>query len=75
VPSYAEDWVTSRSGGVVSRHFDDLDAVLESDFLDNFRQLIFAFNRRQVFAAALTRLKTISLAVVADNEPCVRTVR
>jgi putative ABC transport system substrate-binding protein len=27
---------------VVSRHFDDLDAVLKSDSLDDFRQLIFA---------------------------------
>jgi hypothetical protein len=31
-----------QSGGVVSRHFDDLDAVLKSDSLDDFRQLIFA---------------------------------
>ena len=31
-----------RSGGVVSRHFDDLDAVLEFDALDDFGQLIFA---------------------------------
>jgi hypothetical protein len=27
---------------VVCRHFNDLDAVLESDASDNFRQLIFA---------------------------------
>jgi hypothetical protein len=27
--SYAEFWVTRRSGGVVRRHFDDLDAVFE----------------------------------------------
>src|ERR1700722_3829970 len=31
-----------RSGGVVSRHLDDLDAVLESDALDDFRQLVFS---------------------------------
>ena len=31
-----------RSGGVVNRHFDDLDAVLEFDALDDFRQLVFA---------------------------------
>ena len=31
-----------RSGGVVSRHFDNFDAVLEFDALDDFRQLIFA---------------------------------
>src|SRR5450759_2831433 len=34
-------WVTRRSGGVVCRHFDDLDAVLEFDTSDNLRQLIF----------------------------------
>src|SRR5450755_4288433 len=32
-----------RSGGVVSRHFDDLYAVLEFDSLDDFRQLVFTF--------------------------------
>jgi hypothetical protein len=32
-------------------------------------------SRRQVFDAAMTSLKTISLAVVVDNEPLVRTVR
>ena len=31
-----------RSGGVVSRHFDDLDAVLEFDTLDNLWQLVFS---------------------------------
>ena len=30
-PSYAGFWVTRRSGGVVCRHFDDLDAVFKSD--------------------------------------------
>jgi hypothetical protein len=38
----------------VSRHFDDLDAVLEFDALDDFGELISPFNRRHVFAAALT---------------------
>src|SRR5881394_1890179 len=33
------------------------------------------FNRRHVFAAALTSLNTISLAVFADRAPFVRTVR
>src|SRR5712672_265334 len=33
------------------------------------------FNRRQVFAAAVTSLNTMSLAVVADRDPFVRTVR
>src|SRR5450759_4265973 len=41
VRSYAGIWVTRRSGGVVCRHFDDLDAILESDTSDNLRQLIF----------------------------------
>jgi hypothetical protein len=39
---------------MVSRHFDDLDAVLEFDALDDFGELISPFNRRHVFAAALT---------------------
>jgi len=38
---------------MVSRHFDDLDAVLEFDALDDFGELISPFNRRHVFAAAL----------------------
>src|SRR6266566_9623313 len=41
--SYAGFWVTRRSGGVVCRHLDDLDAVLESDTCDDLRQLICAF--------------------------------
>jgi hypothetical protein len=32
-----------RSGSVVSRHFDDLNAVLEFDASDDFRQLVFTF--------------------------------
>jgi putative tryptophan/tyrosine transport system substrate-binding protein len=32
-----------RSGGVVSRHFNDLDAILESDPSNDFRQLVFSF--------------------------------
>jgi hypothetical protein len=39
--SYAGFWVTRRSDGVVSRQFSDLDAILESDTSDNFRQFIF----------------------------------
>ena len=31
-----------RSGGVVGRHFDDLDAVLEFDTLDDLWQLVFS---------------------------------
>ena len=33
------------------------------------------FNRRHVFAAALTSLNTMSLAVLADRDPLVRMVR
>ena len=33
----------ARSGGVVCRHFEDLDAVFESDTCDNLRQVICAF--------------------------------
>ena len=60
----------------MSRHFDDLDAVLESDALDDFRQLVFSLqSHRQVFAAAVTSLNTMSLAVIADRDPFDRTVR
>ncbi|MHC2383937.1 putative transposase [Bradyrhizobium liaoningense] len=41
--SYAGFWVTRRSGGVVFRHLDDLDAVFESDTCADLRQLICAF--------------------------------
>ncbi|WLA87050.1 alpha/beta fold hydrolase [Bradyrhizobium elkanii] len=41
--SYAGFWVTRRSGGVVCRHLNDLDAVVESDTCDHLRQLICAF--------------------------------
>jgi hypothetical protein len=41
--SYAGFWVTRRSGGVVCRRFEDLDAVFESDTRDNLRQVICAF--------------------------------
>ncbi|GLR97861.1 hypothetical protein GCM10007858_55030 [Bradyrhizobium liaoningense] len=44
--SYAGFWVTRRSGGVVFRHLDDLDAVFESDTCDDLRQLICAFQPR-----------------------------
>jgi hypothetical protein len=41
--SYAGFWVTGRSGGVVCRHVDDLDAVAESDTCNHLRQLICTF--------------------------------
>jgi hypothetical protein len=43
VQSYAGFWVTRRSGGVVCRHLDDLDAVLEFDACDDLRQVICTF--------------------------------
>ena len=42
-----------QSGGVVSRHFDDLDAVLEFDALDDFRQLIFAVQSSPCFCGGV----------------------
>jgi hypothetical protein len=39
-PTYAGFWVTRRSGGVVCRHLDDLDAVVESGTCDELGQLI-----------------------------------
>ena len=57
------------------RHFDNLDAIFESDTCADLRQLICAFQaRRQVFDAAQSSLNTINLAVFDDNEPFVRTV-
>src|SRR5436189_5041713 len=41
--SYVGFWVTRRSGGVVCRHLDDLDAVLEFDTCDDLRQVICTF--------------------------------
>ena len=41
--SYAGFWVTRRSGGVVCRQFDDLDAIFKFDTCDDLRQLICAF--------------------------------
>ena len=37
----------------MSRHFDDLDAVLEFDALDDFRQLIFAFQSSPRFRGGI----------------------
>jgi hypothetical protein len=37
---YAGFWVMGRSDSAVCRQFDDLDAVVESDTSDDFRQLI-----------------------------------
>jgi hypothetical protein len=40
--------------------FDDLDAGLEFDALDGLCNCFLSFNRRHVFAAALTSLNAIS---------------
>jgi len=43
---------------VVSRHFDDPNAILEFDALDDFGQLIFSLqSSRHVFAPALAALR------------------
>ena len=44
-------------GGVVSRHFDDLDAVLEFDALDDFGQLIFALQSSPCFRSGVDECK------------------
>ena len=62
----------------------DLDAVGERDTLDDPRiksggrllgNWFSPFSRRQVMAAAMTSLNTISRAVSCDSAPLVRTVR
>ena len=55
--SYAGDWVTRSIGGVVSRHFDDLDAVLEFDALDDFGQLIFALQSSPCFCSGVDQFE------------------
>ena len=54
----------------MSRHFDDLDAVLEFDAVDDFGRLIF---HPSIVAMFLQR--RMSLAVFADRALFVRTVR
>ena len=41
----------------MSRHFDDLDAVLEFDALDDFRQLIFALHSSPCFRGGVDELE------------------
>jgi hypothetical protein len=65
--------VTRSISGVMSRHFDDLDAILEFDALDELWQLIFSFQSLPCFAVVLTSLNTMSLAVFADSAPFVLT--
>ena len=53
----------------------NLGPIPEGDTGHHFRQLVFPFSRRQVREAAITSLNTISLAVVGESAPLVRTVR
>jgi hypothetical protein len=46
----------------VSRHFDDLDAVLEFDALDDFGQLIFALQSPPYFCSGLWKETSPALA-------------
>jgi len=48
--------VTPGSGGGLLWRVGHLDAVSERDAGNDFRQLVFAFSRRQVFAAVIARL-------------------
>ena len=41
----------------MSRHFDDLDAVLEFDALDDFRQLIFALQSSPCFRGGVDKFE------------------
>ena len=49
--SYAGEWVTRSVGGVVSRHFDDLDAVFEFDAFTEINRLILSMVSAQQRAA------------------------
>jgi len=49
--------VTRSIGGVVSRHFDDLDAVLEFDALDDLWQLVFAVQSPPCFRGGSEELE------------------
>jgi hypothetical protein len=45
----------------VSRHFDDLDAVLEFDALDDFPQLIFALQSSPCFCGGVDEFEHYKL--------------
>jgi hypothetical protein len=53
----------------MSWHFDDLDADVEFDASDDFRQPVFALQPSPGFGAAVTSLNIINFAVVADSAP------
>jgi hypothetical protein len=59
---------------VLSRRFDDLDAVAEFGALDDFGQEVFSLQLSPCFGGT-TSLNTINLAVVGESAPSVRTVR
>src|SRR5438270_5149609 len=70
----------SRSGGgglglTVGRLGDDLDPVVECHTENELWQLVVATERRQLFCAASSSLKTIASAVLLDRQPFDRIVR
>ena len=72
----------SRGAGRIKLHGVPLDAFVETwTYAGSDDGKVCApcgrspFNRRHVFAAALTSLNTMSVAVFADRAPFVRTVR
>jgi hypothetical protein len=51
--TFMESIVYVRSGGVVRRYFDDLDAVFKFDASDDFRQLVFTFQSQPGFGGGV----------------------
>ena len=68
-------WVMTVSGGALFWCVSHLDAVAEGDTGNGLRQLVSPFSRRQVFAAAMIGLNTMSRALSCESAPLVRTVR
>jgi hypothetical protein len=64
----------ARSGGVVCRRFEDLDAVFESDTCDNLGQVICAFQPPPGFRCGDNQFEHHQPGGVDYNEPFVRTV-
>jgi hypothetical protein len=58
----------------VSQHFDDLDAVLEFDALEEFGQLIFVLQSSPCFCSGVDKFQHLTLAVFGDRAPFVLTV-
>ena len=62
----------------MSRHFSDLNSVLEFDALNDLWQLVLAVQSPPCFRAAVTSLNTMSLAVFArdvkDGARCQREI-